>query len=228
MKKLFLILSLFLLFCMTAFGAENDKALINDYNDYVKRTVAENIHYKGKSDISAEICFTIHRDGTVENVKIIHSGNPDIDKKLIDAVNKSAPFKSFPQDVKYSKIDISINYNYNYDSSGYYNDNTSDFLYKEYYYKIRTLVYKQFPVSYSWITDSIVFEITILPDGSVKNVNILESSGSKRYDNNVIKKLMAYKFPYFPANLNENELNFTFDINKNTRIYPPVIIPVRW
>ena len=50
-----------------------------------------------------------------------------------------------------------------------------------------------------------------------KKVEILSSSGSKRYDNNIIKTLTGYRLPEPPAILKKKEIKYTFDMNKNTR-----------
>lgn len=233
MKKWFIILVTLLFISGNSVFADIDNQSITEYNKYLRDTISSNLNYEVKGNAKAAISFTLNKDGSVENIKVTSSGDDNLNNKLIEAVQKSAPFKPFPSDFKYDSIDV--NYNYDFSSTYSLNNNVQvrhtpasqqpDY---QYYYKVRELIRKRFPTSYSWLTESIVFEITILPSGAIKKVDILSSSGSKRYDNNVIKALTSYRLPKPPEALRNTEIKYTFDMNKNTRIYPPIFIPVNW
>ncbi len=233
MKKWFIIFGILAFLTGNITFAESDNQTIQEYNKYLQEQINTNFKYKGEKNTQATLSFTVNKNGSVENIKVISSEDEELNKQLIEAVQKSAPFKPFPPDIKYDSININYDFNftntYNVHNNVYVKDTpNAQQIDNRYYYKVRELIKKRFPTSYSWITDSAVFEITILPNGTIKKVEILSSSGSKRYDNNIIKTLTGYRLPEPPAILKKKEIKYTFDMNKNTRIYPPIFIPVNW
>ena len=234
MKKfLYFVLVSILSFCSVLASDTSTYNSEQKYNYELKKAIYNNWEYKGKESVSAEAGFTILKNGFITDIDIKKTGNDALDESILDAITKTSPFKPFPPEIKYESLDITLAFNYTYtanytaNNSQTINQRAIDLAYKQYFYKAKTLIYNKFPTSYSWLTDSIVIDVTVASNGTIKRIDILDSSGSKRYDANVVKKLMNIRLPAFPPTLPEKELTFTFDVNKNTRFYP-IYIPTNW
>ena len=108
-----------------------------------------------------------------------------------------------------------------------YSETTFQAQFDKYSTRVKEIIYDEFPASYSYLTKETLFKITVQRDGTIKNMEILQSSGSQRYDKKIIKAVNETKLPEFPEEIKAEELNFSFDITKNKR-FLPVIIPIWW
>lgn len=61
-----------------------------------------------------KIDFTIDKDGTIKNIKLIKSSNyPALDDAAITALRLASPFQALPKNFDLNKIDINANFEYN-------------------------------------------------------------------------------------------------------------------
>jgi len=88
----------------------NNEFKLNPYLNAVRFKIESNWRPgMENSNISVEISFEIHRDGSVHNIKVTSSsGDANIDNLGIDAVARSSPFTKLPPDFKEDKLEINI------------------------------------------------------------------------------------------------------------------------
>lgn len=62
---------------------------------------------KGRVSIN----YTVRNDGKLESVELVRgSGNPDMDRTLLNAIRKAGPFPQFPEDILARKMVIRANF----------------------------------------------------------------------------------------------------------------------
>ena len=70
-----------------------------------------------------------------------------------------------------------------------------------------------------------ILTVSINKDGSVDKAWILVSSGSKGYDEKVVKRMEKTEFPSYKDYVNAKNLVFKYKIRKQTKIIP-IPIPI--
>jgi TonB family protein len=57
------------------------------------------------------INYTVRRDGSLESVQLVRgSGNPDMDRTLVQAIRSAGPFPPFPDEIQANKLVIRANF----------------------------------------------------------------------------------------------------------------------
>ena len=111
--------------------------------------------------------------------------------------------------------------NYTYDTASLkYNSKEA---YEYYRDNINEAVYKTMPRSFSYKNREPQFAITVNKTGHVDKAWILVSSGSKKYDEKVIKRLQEAELPGYSDYLSAKQLTFRYKIRKQTKI---ITIPI--
>lgn len=113
------------------------------------------------------------------------------------------------------------NYTYQMSAAKY---NTKE-AYNIYANQVNEAVYKNMPRSFSYIDREPQFAVSINKDGNVDKAWILVSSGSKGYDEKVIKRMEKTEFPSHKDYVNAKNLVFKYKIKKQTKIIP-IPIPI--
>lgn len=113
------------------------------------------------------------------------------------------------------------NYTYQMSAAKY---NTKE-AYDIYANQVNETVYKNMPRSFSYIDREPQFAVSINKDGSVDKAWILVSSGSKVYDEKVVKRMEKTEFPSYKDYVNAKNLVFKYKIRKQTKIIP-IPIPI--
>ena len=112
MKKWFIIFGILAFLTGNITFAESDNQTIQEYNKYLQEQINTNFKYKGEKNTQATLSFTVNKNGSVENIKVISSEDEELNKQLIEAVQKSAPFKPFPKYFFNDEIVIILNFNF--------------------------------------------------------------------------------------------------------------------
>ena len=82
------------MFANFGFADEVDvDSFMKKYNDEIQNAIKANFKYDGDENATASVSYKINSDGTITDIKVEQSGGEEMDKALIEAVEKSAPFK---------------------------------------------------------------------------------------------------------------------------------------
>jgi periplasmic protein TonB len=83
------------------------------YFDEIRRRVKRNWQpLSPEEEQTTILTFAIQRSGQITELKIIQtSGNEQVDRDALEAVQKSAPFDALPQSFKSDRLDIQFNFN---------------------------------------------------------------------------------------------------------------------
>ncbi len=92
--------------------------------------------------------------------------------------------------------------------------------YEYYRNNINEAVYKTMPRTFSYKDREPQFAITVNKTGHVDKAWILVSSGSKKYDEKVIRKMREAELPAYSDYMNAKQLTFKYKIKKQTKIIP--------
>ena len=94
---------------------KKDEVDFSPYMNKVQKKIKSNWHPpKGDESKNTVVFFSIDKQGNlVDKVTIVKSsGNREVDKAAIDAVNASAPFEKLPAKFKGNKVDIQFTFDY--------------------------------------------------------------------------------------------------------------------
>ena len=185
---------------------------------------------------SVKILFTIMKDGTVKDIKVIKSsGDIVADNKAIEAVKNSSPFQSLPE--KYDKDSVDILFDFEHDAfSATKNDSkiskaiaitdeTLGFNFPEYNKDMQTRIYRNFyvPEKFSAKNKKLnsIIEFKVLRDGTIQKINVKASSGNQEFDNYCIDAInKSSPLPPLPEEYERNyvfiQYNFKFMIKYDT------------
>lgn len=176
------------------------------YHSYIKKTLIKNIRlnwfpYESNGHKKTTVIFKVNKNGELQDssLKIYKSSDDEkFDKSALDAVSNAAPFKPF--EVKYNEnyIDILLRFDY-------YSDNpkAGDVL-GNYCKVIETIIKRQ-----AWgksLGRYLVLQLTIDKDGKLLDVEVLNSSGSKEFDNWYIRKIEECEFPPVPDSISKGKI----------------------
>ena len=227
---------LFLINILPSFADETkNNAVMQEYNVYIQDTIYNNFNQKDfmKQSYDVELSFIINKDGTCKDIDVSNTDSTELKNALIEAVQKSSPFKKIPENTPYDYIKATYTFQNTYNEKqirgiemGNVINNSSSYNadYEKYSETVQSTISQAFPTSYSWFTKNAKFKIGVRQDGTIYGIKIIKSSGSKRYDARIVKVIMKQKLPPFPKSINEKRLVFNFNINKNFQFYP-IIIP---
>ena len=238
MKKLIFILSFLLMFANFGFADEVDvDSFMKKYNDEIQNSIKANFKYDGDENATASVSYKINSDGTITDIKVEQSGGEEMDKALIEAVEKSAPFKPFPQELNLSSIRITSGFKhtvhkYQSPSIGYQETRMAILpveppaevqkLYKNYIGDLQKYIFNKIPTTYSYIPKEPVIKCTVTKNGTLKDVKLLQSSGLEEYDKKIIEVFSTTQYKPFPPELSQysEEIPFQLRVYKQIRTNP--------
>lgn len=210
MKK-FICYMLFLLMGINCVSAENFDVnkFVDEYGKEVQNIVKSNLQYTGTKDATSVVSYKIHPDGSVTDIKLEQKSGTDFDNAVIEAVQKSAPFKPFPKESNLA--DIILTSGFQHRVQKYQSARMSIMpveppaevqeAYKKYIDRVSKYMFDRIPTIYSYIPQEPVIKCTILKDGTIKNVEVTKSSGIEEYDKKIIETYTGMKVSPFPEEL---------------------------
>ena len=77
---------------------------VDEYGKEVQSIIKSNLKYAGTEDAVSAVSYTINPDGSVTDIKVKQASGTNFDKAVIEAVQKSAPFKPFPKESNLANI----------------------------------------------------------------------------------------------------------------------------
>ncbi len=105
MKKFLYFILLLLCTANISFADDIDlNKFVEEYGQEVQNTIKSNLNYNGTENAVTAVNYVINNDGSVTDIKLEKASGTDFDKAVIEAVQKSAPFKPFPKDVNLVNI----------------------------------------------------------------------------------------------------------------------------
>lgn len=206
---------------------------------------------KGNESIRIVALFKVDKSGNITNIKIIQSGGVVCDEAAIKAIRLSSPTKPLPPEYIGKTVDIQFTFDYNvFNKSNNFvpvntikntaltkscpknlacDSNVNKKLYKDYDKQVRKIVNSNLPTNEYLHRKTAEVFVLIKKDGQLIDSGLKVSSGSKSYDDTVIKSLKDCVFPKFPEGLNLDEVSFIYKItseNVSSYTYHPVFIPL--
>ena len=235
-KKLSLYIAVFVLILTNiAFAAEIDvNTFVNTYGQEVQNIIKSNLHYTGTENATSAVTYKIHPDGSVTDIKLEQESGTDFDKAVIEAVQKSAPFKPFPKEINLT--DITMTSGFQHKVQKYRSARMSIMpvepsaqtqeAYKQYMSEVSKYIFDRIPTVYSYIPQEPVIKCTILKDGTIKNVEVTKSSGIEEYDKKIVETYTGMKVSPFPDDLKMyDELPYSATVLRQFRKSPTLGAP---
>lgn len=230
MKKIFVFLILVLFSANLVLADDFDaNAFFNEYAKEAQQAVKSNLSYKGETSASTTVTYNINADGSVSDIKLDKASGTDFDNAVIEAVQKSAPFKPFPKDCNVSYVTMTSGFQHivqKYQSARMSimpvePSAQSQEAYKKYINKVSKYMFDRIPTTYSYIPQEPVIKCTILKDGTIRNFRLTQSSGISEYDKKIMDTFANIKVEPFPAELsNYDELPYSATLYKQFRSTP--------
>ncbi len=87
---------------------------------------------------------------------------------------------------------------------------------------VEQVFFDKTPTAFSYVKRQIIYKVEIDPAGKISNYEVLQSSGSKKYDDKVQDAVNSVLLPAFPKKSNVKKLTFTYDVEKRTNVQVPV------
>lgn len=223
MKKF--ICFLLLLICINlAVNAENcdPNEFIKEYGPYVQKIIKNNLHYKGDENATATVSYYINNDGSVTDIELVEKSGTGFDEALIQAVQKSAPFKPFPEELNISSVRLTSQFQhavYKYQAPVNIKSENQQYVrmgilpveppaeaqnaYNDYVKKIGKYLFDRIPTTYSYVPKEPVLKCIIKKDGTLKDVTLERTSGIEEYDKKIIETYSNMKIQPFPPELSK-------------------------
>ena len=235
MKK-FICYMLFLLMginCVFADDFDVNK-FVDEYGKEVQSIVKSNLKYTGAEDAVSAVSYTIHPDGSVTDIQVKQASGTNFDKAVIEAVQKSAPFKPFPKESNLANIVMTSGFQHKVQR---YQTARMSIMpveppaevqeaYKKYIDRVSKYMFDRIPTIYSYIPQEPVIKCTILKDGTIKNVEVTKSSGIEEYDKKNIETYAGMNVSPFPEELKMyEELPYSATVLRQFRRTPAIGSP---
>lgn len=211
MLKKFIQLLIFVgLLTNLAFADDFDvNKFVDEYGKEVQNIVKSNLKYTGPEDAVSAVSYTIHPDGSVTDIQVKQASGTNFDKAVIEAVQKSAPFKPFPKESNLANIGMTSGFQHKVQR---YQTARMSIMpveppeevkqaYQKYMHKVSDYLFDRIPTIYSYIPQEPVMKCIIAKDGTIKNVEITQSSGIEEYDKKIIQTYTGMKVSPFPEEL---------------------------
>ena len=226
-----------LLFCTANISFADDADLnkfVEEYGQEVQNTIKSNLNYNGTENAVTSVNYVINNDGSVTDIKLEKASGTDFDKAVIEAVQKSAPFKPFPEDVNLVNIKMTSGFQHRVQKSLSARMSIMPIeppaqaqeAYKKYMDNVNKYIFDRIPTIYSHIPQEPVISCTILKDGTITNFKILQSSGIEEYDKKIIETYSKMRLEPFPEELNiYEELPYSVRIYSQIRRTPSLGVP---
>lgn len=218
-----------------AFAEEIDaNKFVEQYGKEVQSLIRSNLNYKGDENAVTAVNYTINPDGSVTDIKLEQASGTNFDKAVIEAVQKSAPFKPFPKELNISNITMTSGFQHIVQKSLSARMSIMPIeppaqaqeAYKKYMDNVNKYIFDRIPTIYSHIPQEPVISCTILKDGTITNFKILQSSGIEEYDKKIIETYSKMRLEPFPEELNiYEELPYSVRIYSQIRRTPSLGVP---
>ena len=227
MKKLIGLLFVLIFGFLSVNAEETDpNEFVKDYGKYVQKIIKSNLNYKGEESASVVISYEINPDGTVENITLEEKSGTPFDEAVISAVEKSAPFKAFPEDLNISSISMKSGFQHvvqRYQTTVPVNQTgikqpsqltrialtpvqppfEVQQAYNAYTHRLNKFFFDRIPTVYNYVPKEPKIKCIILKDGTIKSVEIEQSSGIDEYDKKLVETYSKLKVEPFPSILAE-------------------------
>ena len=231
MKKIFCLVLMIFLGISLSFAAteqEIDNAMAQYYKT-IQENIKKNIQYNSTESTDAIVSYEITPEGNIVNIRIDKSGGDAYDKALITAIQKSSPYKPYPEGANFSSVTLQSQFKHIVQKTQEYHiglipqtpTSQEDMAIKEYNNKVSQIVYDKMPTYFGYLPQEAKIEIKIHSDGTVKYVNLIMSSGIEEYDKKIIDTCSKLKFPPFSQELSRlQDLKFSFVLYRNMKSAP--------
>lgn len=87
---------------------------------------------------------------------------------------------------------------------------------------VERIIYYATPYSKAIKPTTIALEVTILKNGNLKSVKLLENTYSDSYDEQLMKAYKKLAFKILPKEINLDEITFVVRVRKNVKYYPQI------
>lgn len=221
-----------------------DKPQMTEYGPYlfdldqrIKSNWHSSIYF---ADRNAVVLFKVRKDGSIEDLQLIKSSTDNkFDTEALKTVNASVPFDSLPTSSKEDFIQIQYSFLYNLlkdDNSKHYNSicllvNTKTTFAKDtsdYKKQVEKVLAYYVPKDRYYKNLKIKLKITVTKSGDVLCLNVLKSSGDKKFDNKIIATYKKCSFPTIPSTLNKNQYTFDYSIKTQNLSSSDIATDVVW
>lgn len=241
MKKIILLVILVLNFLLAPCFASAQEVSV-DYAPYIKylqNKIKSNWSPpKGRHSKRVIALFKLSREGTLQEVKIKESsGNEDVDKSALKAINRSAPFNPFPKESKEKSLDIQFTFDYNvfmdsteknschnvnevYQAPAEYREYKKLKGYYKYKHQIDSILSHNLPKNIGLGAQSAVISFMVDKNGKVEAVSIAKSSGTPKYDEAVVSFIQKSCFSAIPPTINSESLAFYYKVQSKKKAVP--------
>lgn len=219
--------------CVSADDFDVNK-FVDEYGKEVQSIVKSNLKYTGSEDATSAVSYTIHPDGSVTDIQVKQASGTNFDKAVIEAVQKSAPFKPFPKESNLANIIMTSGFQHKVQR---YQTARMSIMpveppeevkqaYKKYMSKVSDYLFDRIPTIYSYIPQEPVIKCVITKDGTIKNVEVTKSSGIEEYDKKIIETYAGMKVSPFPDELKMyEELPYSATVLRQFRKSPTLGSP---
>ncbi|MDR1168928.1 MAG: energy transducer TonB [Heliobacteriaceae bacterium] len=201
-KKVLILLAAAIFFAASAY-ADTYKSL-SSYKAYAQKTFSKNLDFVIKQQKEFSVIFIINKDGLLKNIRMLKSAGSSLDAEITEALGNT---ELDPIPSEFNKKEIYYKFGFS--------PNTKSREILSYERTAQNIAMQNIPVARSRRSREIWFNLTVDCDGIVQNVEILGSSGSGKYDNEVTKAMKSLNFPQFYENMKVDTIEIPIRADKH-------------
>ena len=229
LKTLIVLLTIFILSNLSAFAEENGVPVLwMPYMEDVQQKIKANWN-PPTIDVSNStiLLFKVGKNGELLQTNVKRSsGNEEVDKSAIEALEKAIPFKKFPDGVKLQNIDIEFSFDYNVVDNGpvQSKDISTPLIkvimtekpnvsFEKYLEKLCKKISEKLDDTKGNQQNSTSVSLEISQKGSLKSASLKRTSGDKNSDIEITKSVfLAAPFEPLPLDYNKKTLQLDLEI----------------